>query len=1069
MADISPEVAEAYARHEREIGLQRLRLGCWIAMALTPPGVVIDLLYYLPKVGSQVYGFMLMRLACSAAVLPILELSNRPFGARHFRFLGVLLAVAPAFCMAWIIHQTDGAESPYYAGLNLVLLGVGMVMQWSVVQSLSAALIVFMLYLGAVLPLQPSLGVKRDEISHPAAFVTQLRTPSNQLYQHLASHLSPALQAEVLSGKPEELVGRKSFMADLERDLDVVVRRSGVLPTERFTELRVPEALRQRILIAQAAGASLPEREVVLINRSILAHLTREFEGLDAKVVKGGTWGIFLNNIWFMLLTAIIVVIGNHVGAQLRFSDYVGRFNLDRSRRELEVSNSRLGQSNLQLEETNKRLRELDELKGRFFANISHELRTPLTLLLGPIENLAKHQAISGDERLRENVGTMQDNGLRLLKLINDLLDLVRLDAGQLPLHKVRVDVPSFTGILMNSVRRFAEDRGLRVACVVEPGVPALIADPDKLEKVLLNLLFNSIKFTPAGGEVRLTAFADRGDVIFEVSDTGMGIAPEHLSQLFQRFWQADSSAHRKYQGAGIGLALVKELVEAHQGQVVARSEVGKGTTMTVRLPQGQESELASASPLTAPGATDGGAASGTAAGGGAAGTPGVEEATVEPAGMAYETRKHLAQLYKRAELQASITPLRSSLRPWDPGRGGTRPEVLVVDDEPDMLRFLRSQLEDDYQVREAVDGDQATVMASQYLPDAVVCDMMLPEKDGLQVCREIRANHTTRSLPFLMLTARADDETKLAALSAGASDFLPKPFSTAELKLRLKNLVDAQRLQKELTRQNRKLESTLEELRETESQLVQAEKMASLGRLSAGIIHEINNPLNFARTGLHVLKRHGRQLPPELNEEFDEVLRDISEGITRVSTIVGDLRQFSHPQADAVSEVDVCVAVEAAMRFLAADWKDGRADLINDVPVAFTVYANRNKLVQILLNLCQNSFDAMRDKPPADGQKPCLRLRAWRADGRRYVSVRDNGPGIPSNHVEHIFEPFYTTKEVGKGMGLGLSICYRIMEEVGGRIAVETEVGRFCEFILDFPDRLEEKTFPIESKKSPA
>lgn len=145
-------------------------------------------------------------------------------------------------------------------------------------------------------------------------------------------------------------------------------------------------------------------------------------------------------------------------------------------------------------------------------------------------------------------------------------------------------------------------------------------------------------------------------------------------------------------------------------------------------------------------------------------------------------------------------------------------------------------------------------------------------------------------------------------------------------------------------------------------------------------------------------------------------------------------------------------------MRFLAADWKDGRADLINEIPAGFTVFANRNKLVQILLNLCQNSFDAMRDKPPADGQKACIRLRAWRNDARRYVSVRDNGPGIPSNHVAHIFEPFYTTKEVGKGMGLGLSICYRIMEEVGGRISVNTEVGRFCEFILDFPDRLEDK-----------
>jgi signal transduction histidine kinase len=922
MSQVSPEVSEAYSRHLAEIGLQRLRLGCWIAMILTPAGAVIDWFYLRHQFEGQFQSFVWIRIACSAAILPILELSGRPFAARHYGKLGILLAMAPAFCMAFIIQRTDGEASTYYAGLNLILLGIGMVMQWTQAQSLIAAVLVFALYCGAVF-------FKRD----------------------------PA-------------------------------------PVDP---------------------------------------------------------GMFANRIWFMLLTAIIVVIGSRVGSRLRFSDFVARFNLDRSSRELEVSNSRLEETNQRLAETNQRLRELDELKGRFFANISHELRTPLTLLLGPIEHLNQHQAILADERLREYVGTMQDNALRLLKLINDLLDLVRLDAKQLKLHRSRVNVARFTAGLLNSVRRFAEDRGLKVNSSIDPDLTHVVADPDKLEKVFLNLLFNSIKFTPAGGEVRLTATREGEHAVFEVKDTGMGISPENLSQLFQRFWQADNSAHRKFQGAGIGLALVKELVEAHGGQVSARSEVGRGTTMIVRLPLNldqAEEEAAVSEPVSpAPRVADRKVVLNSQ-----------NDADASAAGMGFDTRRHLASLYKRAELHASITPLRSSLRPWDPGRGGNRPEVLVVDDEPDMLRFLLSQLEDDYLVREAVDGEQATVMAAQYLPDAIVCDMMLPEKDGLQVCREVRANHTTRSLPFLMLTARADDETKLAALAAGASDFLPKPFSTAELKLRLKNLVDAHRLQKELARQNRKLESTLEELRDTELQLVQAEKMASLGRLSAGIIHEINNPLNFARTGLHVLKRHGQLLPPEVREEYDDVLKDIGEGIVRVSTIVGDLRQFSHPQGDSVGEVDVGSAVEATLRFIAADCRDSRVEVTRDVPENFMVHANRNKLVQVLLNLCQNSIDAMREKPPQNGDHPKIHIRAWAADGRKCVAVRDNGPGIPAHHVEHIFEPFYTTKDVGKGMGLGLSICYRIIEEAGGRITVNTEVGKYCEFVLDFPDRPHDK-----------
>ncbi len=1046
MAESSQEVTAAYARHEQEIGLQRLRLGCWIALALTPPGAIIDFLYYADKFPNKIGKFLLIRLVCSAAILPILDLASRPFGARHFRLLGILLAVAPAFCMAWLIREADGAESPYYAGLTLVLLGIGMVMQWNFSQSLTAAVIIFVLYLGAVLPLRhpdpESWLLSAREIQRPWGFAMKLRDgvvragdAPQSAAAHIAGMLSPRTRELLRAWRPEEPAS-SSLTESVVRDLNETMRTRLIHDPRAFAE--IPLRVETLDLLESNPGP----RERIRLNRLLLEDA---FPRDILRAAPTRQIGIFLNNLWFMLLTAIIVIIGSHVSARLRYSDFVSRFNLDQSRRELEIANDRLGESNERLEKTNQRLRELDELKGRFFANISHELRTPLTLLLGPLEHLANSPVILREERLREYVGTMQDNGLRLLKLINDLLDLVRLDVGQLRLHKVRLNVTRFTSSLLNSVRRFAEDRGLRVSSTIDPSLTHVVADPDKLEKVLLNLLFNSIKFTPAGGEIRLNGYADGDYAVFEVIDTGMGITPENLSQLFQRFWQADTSAQRKYQGAGIGLALVKELVEAHGGDVSASSEVGRGTTMRVRIPRSGE-----------PTPDHGFEPQGARAGAEDAEDDLGRDPDTEP--MGFEARQHIASLYKRAELHASITPLRSSLRPWDPGRGGNKPEILIVDDEPDMLRFLVSQLEDDYVVREGVDGEQATALAAQYLPDAIVCDMMLPEKDGLQVCREIRANHTTRTLPFLILTARADDETKLTALAAGASDFLAKPFSTAELKLRLKNLVDAHRLQKELARQNRKLQSTLEELRETEMQLVQAEKMASLGRLSAGIIHEINNPLNFARTGLHIVRRHAAHLPESLRSEFEEVLNDISEGIVRVSTIVGDLRQFSHPEAAAVSEVDIHSAIDAALRFLSGDWRDGRVEIINEIPDGFTVHANRNKLVQVLLNLCQNSFDAMREKPPADGSKPTIVFRAWKADGRRYVSVRDNGPGIPSLHLDHIFDPFYTTKEVGKGMGLGLSICYRIIEEVGGRITVKTEHGRFCEFTLDFPDRFDDK-----------
>src|SRR5205085_911321 len=185
-----------------------------------------------------------------------------------------------------------------------------------------------------------------------------------------------------------------------------------------------------------------------------------------------------------------------------------------------------------------------------------------------------------------------------------------------------------------------------------------------------------------------------------------------------------------------------------------------------------------------------------------------------------------------------------------------------------------------DCQILEAVDGNQAIEKALQFMPDMILLDMMMPEKDGLQACRELRQKTPTQRIPILLLTARADEETKLAALEAGASDFLTKPFSTTELSVRIRNLIESRTFERKLARQNQILEATLQQLKETESQLVQTEKLASLGRMSAGIIHEINNPLNFAKTAIHMLKKQGHELPDSEKEEFADTLKDIEEGI---------------------------------------------------------------------------------------------------------------------------------------------------------------------------------------------
>ncbi len=881
------DVAAAYADHDRQIALRRIRIGCVLAVVLLPLGAVVD---------QQVYPdlwltrLLHIRIAGAMLMLPLWAAVKTAWGQQNHRFFCVALALVPAGTMAVLIHQIGDAGSPYYAGLNLVLLTIGLLLQWTAAQSLIAVSLVVAIYLG----------------------------------------------------------------------------------------------------VCALVPAKLP--------------------------------GAAFNNLYFLVVTGLIVVIGNSIASRLRFREFAAQHRLRLSQQDIERANA-------ELEASYERLRELDLAKSRFFANISHELRTPLTLLLGPLDALAQRQGRVGEEEVRGHLGTMQANGLRLLKLINDLLDLERLDSGRLAVRPEPVEVPQFLGGLVNSARQLAEDRRIQLRLEVEGSLGRAMLDPDKLEKVLLNLLINAIKFTAGGGRITCRAERRADQLVVSVSDSGVGIQSDDLPHIFDRFWQADTSSQRKHQGTGIGLALVKELVEALEGHVTVESEVDRGTTFTITLPWIEP-------PRTDPNDQP--------------------VAVLPPAGPAEPQDAWLVNLYRRAELFPGLPSLKESLRPDELSASDGRPRVLIADDEPDMLRFLRSQLSGQFQVFEAVDGQQAIEKAAQFLPDIILSDMMMPEKDGLDVCREVRARFPTRNIPIVLLTARADDETKLAALTAGASDFLSKPFSTTELRVRLKNLVDAQRLQKELAWQNQKLQSTLEQLKETESQLVQSEKMASLGRMSAGIIHEINNPLNYAKTGIFTLQKMGRLMPPGEIADFEDILHDIGDGLTRVAGIVGDLRAFTHPHGGAMEDVDVRAVAAGALRFLAAETKEVAVD--NAIPPGFRVRANRNKLIQVFVNLLQNAVDALGEKRFSDGETARIVLGAEATDTARTVTLRDNGPGMGTDILDKIFDPFFTTKEVGKGTGLGLSICYRIINEAGGRITARSEPGKWTEFALEFPTTVSQR-----------
>jgi signal transduction histidine kinase len=886
MADPSlqndPAFRAALLAHEQQERINTGKVAAALVVFLMPAGILLDRTSAYYDQG-RLPAFLILRLACSLLAAAIWFLFTTSFGRKHYRWLGLPIAWLPAASICGMILVTDGANSPYYAGLNLILLAVSAVVHWSTRESILAVFGIVLMY-----------GLACAGKHHTW-------TPANV--------------------------------------------------------------------------------------------------------------SMFLNNVYFITVTGVIVVVGNHVFNRLRFREFTLRYELDQNRQKLE--------------ESHQKLVELDQVKSRFFANISHELRTPLTLLLAPLETLIQRFGRTVDSESRELLLTMHGNGMRLLKLINDLLDLVRLESGRMEVKKEPVEIGPFVKGLVSAARQVADDKRIQLEGSADPALETALTDRDKLEKVLLNLVFNALKFTPAGGQVTLRAEKRQDDLVLVVSDTGMGIAEKNLPFIFDRFWQADTSSKRKYQGVGIGLALVKELIELQGGKVGVESQEGRGTTFTIRLPYVPAAEV-----QAVPGSSE---------------VPSLEEESGQTSSDSW-----LVGLYRRAELFPAVTSVQESVRPVEIWKNGQQRCILIADDEPDMLRFLKSQLTSHFRVLEAVDGQQAIDKACQFLPDIILLDMMMPEKDGLQACRELRERTPTQSIPIVMLTARADETTKLEALAAGASDFLSKPFSTTELHVRISNLVDSYEYQRKLAKQNQVLERTIEQLKDTETQLVQSEKMASLGRLSAGIIHEINNPLNFATTGLFTLRSKERFLTAEQRAEFAEVLTDVEEGVQRVRDIVSEMRGFSYADNQQFEQVNVSETLTLALRLLSHEWKD-RVAIHRSIPEAQSVWANKNKLVQVLVNLLQNSLDALARKPFVE-EKPTITIEGRTEGERSFLTLRDNGNGIAPAHMDKIFDPFFTTKDVGQGMGLGLSICYRIVQEHKGRIYVRSEAGKYCEFALEFP-----------------
>lgn len=417
------------------------------------------------------------------------------------------------------------------------------------------------------------------------------------------------------------------------------------------------------------------------------------------------------------------------------------------------VQQSRLYQKTRQQAE---RLQELDRQKTQFFQNISHEFRTPLTLMLGPLESTVAQQQ---DLPLNQAEIALR-NSRRLLRLVNQLLDLQRLDARRMQPSFRPCDLGEFVSQIVESFRPYCEKKGLYLVTQLSHCQP-LYLDTEKFDKVLYNLLSNAMKFTPAGGRITVRVEPAGNYCLLQVKDTGIGIRTEQIPRLFERFQQAEGSANRAYEGSGLGLALVKELIELHKGKISVDSVYGEGSTFTVWLQIGT-AHLPLEQVLEVPTQME------------------LRSAAVELADLELVEPEESGRVGEwENSIHHPITP------------SPLLPSILVVDDNLDLRTYVSSILRSSgYRVHTARNGIEGFLVAQTRFPDLIVTDLMMPQVSGLEMIWLIRNEDKLKGIPIVLLTAKTDEETRISGTESGADAYLAKPFNDRELLAEVRNLL---------------------------------------------------------------------------------------------------------------------------------------------------------------------------------------------------------------------------------------------------------------------------------------
>ncbi|WP_207512984.1 hybrid sensor histidine kinase/response regulator [Longitalea luteola] len=658
------------------------------------------------------------------------------------------------------------------------------------------------------------------------------------------------------------------------------------------------------------------------------------------------------------------------------------------------------------LEEERKRaeaLEEIDKAKTVFFSNISHEFRTPLTLILTPLEELLHQPKSSLSAAEQQNIETAHRNALRLLKLVNTLLDFSRIESGRQQASYVLTDIASYTRNLAANFRSVIEKAGLQLFIKTDRVVQPVYLDRRMWEKIVFNLLSNAFKYTLAGSiTVELTA--EDKFAVLRVKDTGVGIPEAELPHMFERFHRVQHVQGRTFEGTGIGLSLVKELVLFHKGDISVESQPGKGSTFTVKIPTGKEH---------------------------------LPEPQIN---MQLEEERVTSGMYVE---EAGTLLVKENEAPAITASPTNEAVVLVVDDNADMREHLHSILLHRFQVITATNGQDALQKIREQKPTLIVSDVMMPVMDGIELVKALKANRATAHIPVILLTARAGEESKITGWETGADDYLTKPFSSKELISRIASQIKTQEIRREAlvdVAEQRKYARKLEDMNR---ELIKInEELTSFAYVSS---HDLQEPLRKIQM---FSKRILEKEINSLSEEGKNFFLRMDNAANRMQLLINDLLTYSRTntsqkqfQKTSLNDLIMDVKQELYERIMATDTIIECEPLpeLEIIPFQFK---------QLFTNLLANSI-----KFAKPGERPHISITSSLVDGsqinyptadkeKRYwhIAFADRGTGFDPQFNEQIFGLFqrlHGRKEY-EGTGIGLAIAKKVVENHNGIITAE-------------------------------